>query len=710
MRSEADNSSVLSVVIPVYNEERTIRTLLEKVDAVRIEGHPLEILIVDDGSRDNSPRIIREWMETRDAASPNTVRLLQKENGGKGSAVRMGIRHSAGGVVIVQDADLEYDPADYAACALPIFRGECSVVYGSREDANRNRIYSSPGFYLGALSLTFWINLLYNSNLTDEATCYKTFEGRLIRSLLFEGDKFEWEPEITSKLLRLGFTIREVPISYFPRKTSEGKKIRFRDGIQGFATAFRWRFHSLKRERAAVAAISDDFAANIRQSANAQFALLTVTVIAVLIRLLYAVPGMKNPELLMRPDSGTYIGPALSLLQDGVYAAMPGGDPTAFRTPLYPLYLAFCLLIGGHSLAFCAAASAVLGGLIACPVYLSARLYGGWKTAFFAALLFAFNPTAIALSPMFLSDTLFLAFFAWQMLFFLKFIHCRFALFFFVSVFFAALGALVRPVNMLWIFPCLFVLWCVPKLPKYLKSYYSLFAVLIYAAVLCPWMCRNAAVGAGFRLDASDTQALTHSTAALESRITGRPAEEYRNEYNAFFESEFAARPELYADEGARAKFRTDFLLRKIAEHPARFASMHFQGYTLLPDIPTYLENLGMTQTGRGTFDVLNRRGLLAAVRHYFGGASHLLIASIPLILAAAFTYLAAAFELVRAVIIRRKWMVLLEFLLLAEYYLVLPGPVTMPRYQLPALLFFCVLAGEAVHRGEGIIRNRKGV
>ena len=698
---------VLSVVIPVYNEERTIRALLEKVDAVRIPGHPLEIIVVNDGSTDESPALIHRWAAGRDRSSGNTVLLLDKENGGKGSAVRMGIRHSTGGVLIVQDADLEYDPEDYEACAGPIFRGECKVVYGTREDANRNRIYSSPGFYLGALSLTFWINLLFNANLTDEATCYKTFDGDLIRSILFEGNHFEWEPELTAKILRLGYEIRETPIRYYPRKTSEGKKIRFRDGIQGFAVAFRWRFASIKREKELLSAASEEDACHIRQVRYAQTALLAVTLIAVLIRLLYALPGICDPQLLMRPDSPTYLGPAFSLLSDGVFASSPGASPTAFRTPLYPLYLAFCLLISGKSLGFCAAVSAVLGGLIAAPVYLAARLFGGWKSAFFAALLFALNPTAIALSPMFLSDTLFLFLFSVQMLFFLKFIRCRFALFFFVSVFMAALAALVRPINLLWILPCLFVLWLVPALPAYLKGYYSFFALLIYAAVLCPWMIRNdLAAKAGFRLDLVQSQSLMHNTAALESRITGVPAETLREKYRAEFAQVYEAEPDRYATPGKQADYEEAFLTKKIMKHPVRYFLLHIRPYVLLPDLSSFLENLGLTTTERGTFDVLNRQGVLAAARHYFRGQERLLFLCAPLLLAVLITYVAAFLGLAQEILLKKNWMLLLLALLLAEYYLFLPGPVCMPRYQLPAVLFLCVIAGGALFRMSQWIRK----
>ena len=219
---------ILSVIIPVYNEEKTVVSLLDKVmhSGVTVS---LELIIVNDGSTDSSPELIQNWIREQKRNASNIV-FLNKENGGKGSAVKAGIQASTGDVVIIQDADLEYDPHDYEACIRPILDGECKVVYGSREEENRNRLYSSPSFYLGGLLLTFWINLLYNANLTDEPTCYKTFDGPLIRSLPIEGDRFEWEPEVTAKLLRMGFEIREVPVSYYPRKITEGKKIKWKDG------------------------------------------------------------------------------------------------------------------------------------------------------------------------------------------------------------------------------------------------------------------------------------------------------------------------------------------------------------------------------------------------------------------------------------------------------------------------------------------------
>ncbi len=244
----------LSIIIPVYNESDTLTDLLDRVLHVALPVKR-EIIVVNDGSTDDSRQLAEDWFAALNVEQQADVFLLDKANGGKGSAVRAGIEQSNGDVVIIQDADLEYDPNDYEACIAPILNGEELVVYGSRERFARNRLHSSFAFYAGGLAVTYWMNLLYGSSMTDEPTCYKTFSGRLIRALLFRGDKFEWEPEVTAKLLRLGVHIHEVPISYAPRKVDEGKKINWKDGVQALAVALYWRFMPLDAERKKVAAV-----------------------------------------------------------------------------------------------------------------------------------------------------------------------------------------------------------------------------------------------------------------------------------------------------------------------------------------------------------------------------------------------------------------------------------------------------------------------
>ena len=430
-----------------------------------------------------------------------------------------------------------------------------------------------------------------------------------------------------------------------------------------------------------------------------QTALVCVTAAAILIRLLYAIPGIMNPELVMRTDSATYLGPALSLLHDGTYSTAAGsGTPALVRTPLYPLYLAGLLGISGHSLGFCVFVSALLGGLIAIPVFLSARLYASWKASLAAAILFALNPTAIAVAPMFISDTLFCFFLAFQIFFFLKFIRTQRLVFLFASVTIAALALLIRPLNLFWIVPCLFVVWCIRGMPWRKKLRGSLLSLFLFLCILSPWTIRNHHHGAGWRIDAVSADTALHNRSALESRLTGIPGEELRNRYRAEGEAEFKAHPERYGTPSARFSYFEGKLAEIIKAHPFRYLSLHVRPVVLIPDAASFFENLGLTQTGRGTWDIINRHGIIAGIRHYFNGNYLLPCLLAPLLLAAALTYLSAFYTLFRA-LWKKDWMMLLLFLLLAEYYLFITGPVAMTRYQLAALPFLCVMAACAADR-----------
>lgn len=222
----------ISIIIPVYNEEKTIERLLNNVRAVEIPGTEKELIVVDDGSTDRTPEILKE--------QKNIKVVCHRKNQGKGRAFKTGLKNCSGEIVIVQDADLEYDPRDIKLCAEPILKKEAKVVYGSRELNKKNKSHSGWLFFLGGKILTWLTNLLYKSRLTDEPTCYKCFDARLIKSIDIQSNGFEWEPEITAKILKKGIDIKEVPISYFPRK--EGKKINYRDGLKAVWTLIKHRF------------------------------------------------------------------------------------------------------------------------------------------------------------------------------------------------------------------------------------------------------------------------------------------------------------------------------------------------------------------------------------------------------------------------------------------------------------------------------------
>jgi glycosyltransferase involved in cell wall biosynthesis len=228
--------ALLSVVVPCYNEHDTILTLLERVQRVALSK---EIIVVDDGSTDGTRDLLSALVE----GLPGITVIFHERNRGKGAAVQTGLAHATGRIVIIQDADLEYDPEDYHTVIAPILAGTAQVVYGSRNlQANR---YSYRSFYWGGRLVTLVANLLYGVWLTDEATCYKAFARPVLQRIRLEATGFDFCPEVTAKVLRLGYKIREVPIHYHARPREEGKKIRMHDGLWAIWTLLKYRFAPL---------------------------------------------------------------------------------------------------------------------------------------------------------------------------------------------------------------------------------------------------------------------------------------------------------------------------------------------------------------------------------------------------------------------------------------------------------------------------------
>jgi glycosyltransferase involved in cell wall biosynthesis len=223
----------LSILIPVYNERRTVGEAVRRARSVELPVDR-EIIIVNDGSEDGTGEVV-------DQLADSTVKVLhQPENRGKGAALRRAIQESYGEWIIVYDADLEYDPRDWPALLRPALEGAASVVYGSRFTGERRNMLF--WHWVGNRFLSLLTNVLYNTTLSDMETCSKLIDGDLARSLHLTANRFDIEPEMTAKILRLGHRIYEVPIRYTGREATEGKKITWRDGIPALVKLFAVRF------------------------------------------------------------------------------------------------------------------------------------------------------------------------------------------------------------------------------------------------------------------------------------------------------------------------------------------------------------------------------------------------------------------------------------------------------------------------------------
>lgn len=236
MAATTTDITTLSVIIPVYNELRTIATVIARVNAVDVHGLHKEIVVVDDGSTDGTRGVLEAAHRDGHARV-----ILQPANRGKGAAVRTGLAAVTGELVIIQDADLELSPEEFPRLVAPFLEDAATqAVFGSRFLAGRAE--GRPLAILANRFLTGLTNLLHNANLTDMETCYKLCRTDVLRGLDLKSERFEIEPEITSKLLRRGYTIREVAISYQPRSRREGKSVNWKDGVRAIIAILRWRF------------------------------------------------------------------------------------------------------------------------------------------------------------------------------------------------------------------------------------------------------------------------------------------------------------------------------------------------------------------------------------------------------------------------------------------------------------------------------------
>ncbi|MCX8052912.1 MAG: glycosyltransferase family 2 protein [Armatimonadetes bacterium] len=219
----------LSIIIPAYNEMETIPEVLKRV---RAQPFDKEIIVTDDGSTDGTREFLREQPDVKLIENPRNI--------GKGASIRAALSHVTGDIVLIQDADLEYDPDDYAALIAPIVEGKADIVYGTRFTRGRPKMRLVN--YIANRIFAFLATVLYGTKVTDEATCYKAFRTEVIKSLDLRCKRFEFCPEVTARLLKRGYRYAEVPVSYEARTHAQGKKIRWYDGLECIWTLIKYRF------------------------------------------------------------------------------------------------------------------------------------------------------------------------------------------------------------------------------------------------------------------------------------------------------------------------------------------------------------------------------------------------------------------------------------------------------------------------------------
>jgi len=658
-------NKLLSIIIPVYNEAPTVETLLEKVLAAPLSIDK-ELILVNDGSTDGSGEILQAWAARH--RNDARVTVLSQKNGGKGSAVRTGIQNSHGDIVIVQDADLEYNPCDHERCVAPILSGEAHVVYGSRERYNKNRANSSWAFYLGGLSVTLFFNFAFGSMLTDEPCCYKTFEGDLIRNLPFSHDGFGWEPEVTGKLLKIGIRIHEVPVEYHPRKVDENKKIKWTDGLAAFFIGGWERLRlvgSLRKRLYPLSGVGEE----MKQEQRFCNAILLLFAAALLLRLALAIPALLTPESLLRPDSFGYL------------------QFSCARPPLYPALLQLLAPLGTAAIGV---AGCLFSALTVWPIAMAGRLLHSRRAGVIAALLWGLNLTGIANAPLILADTFFAFLVGWQCFFAVRLWKYHRLFDFGFAAGFAFLACLVKPANLpvaLFGIPFLGLLFLRPAWKLASGWLGCLILALVLLLPVCFW---NQSQGGDFMLDSNTGITALHNASAIVAHAEKRDPRETLAELFQQAEQRAAA------EQKTLSEAQKELYEETIRRYPQSFLLTHLpqQTVVLYPDLPSALENWKLTSSGQGTLAVIRKDDVAAGLRHYLGGRSLCwILPFLPLMLAMALTYLGAAGEVWKRLCCR-EWLLLLVFCTVSLSSWCMPDPVIMPRYVLPMTVLLCVLAG----------------
>ncbi len=400
-------------------------------------------------------------------------------------------------------------------------------------------------------------------------------------------------------------------------------------------------------------------------------------------------------DVLFRPDSGGYVRAARALLDTGQFSAAVSGIPDALLAPGFPAFLAAVFALDSSNLVATAVVLCLVSALTCVPIFLIAESFGGCRAGGWAAALWAANLTSVAAAPLFLSDSSFTLLVALSLLCTVRYWREQRMRDLLLAAALSALAMLVRVVGGASVAGLVLCALAARGTTRRRAVALAIVSVVV-ALVIGPWIVRNHRLGAGWRIETNSADMFYYYQAGtMASIVRDQPADSLRARWKAADDAEFAAHPDIYRDEADRIGYKSRKAQAIIRTGPLLFARLQVQPTILLPDAPTLLELLGLTEGERGTLDVLRRRGLVAAVAFYFEGKLWLLALLVPLLGVIALTYVAAAAQALAWWRGGRR-LILALWLMMVALYLLAPGPITMPRYQLPALPLLTTMAGLA--------------
>lgn len=456
----------LSIIVPVYNEKVTILDCVERIRSVILpRGFEKEIIVVDDGSTDGTSGLLGRL--------ESTCKVLRHErNRGKGAAIRTALPHVTGEYVVTQDADLEVDPNDLAKMLSKMLDENLTVLYGSRWIGKERKSYSSFSFYFGNILLSAVTNILYGQKITDEPTCYKMFRTGFLRSLPLKCKRFEYCPEVTALTALHGIRIKEIPISYKSRNISEGKKIRWHDGLSALKTLIVYRFKK-----------------------NIFFYIFILALVVRLALFFFNLHGVGGDLITVIHGQDGYYDVSRNLFLGNGFSINPTPPyfDYSYGVPGYPYFLYFLLWITGGSYAFTVAIQILLGSFI--PVigmYITRYLVQYKRASLVVGILLALAPYQILFSFIFYTEALFTALFGIFLILFFKFLKNPSLRLTVWSAMFLGLATLTKPtVQYYVIIVPIFIFWHFRKeITKNLFKKVACF-IFLFFLVLSPWLYRN---------------------------------------------------------------------------------------------------------------------------------------------------------------------------------------------------------------------------